>query len=59
LCMTLAGQIGEDRVVMVTANDSKRRRREIEEAGFSVYSKPLKVPRLQAILSARLGIGLT
>jgi len=59
LSRKLASLLGEDRVVMVTANDSKRRLREIEEAGFSVYSKPLTGPQLQAVLSARLGIGLT
>ena len=58
LCGALASQFGQDRVFMLTANDSKQRLTEIEAAGFSVYSKPLKVPQLQAILSARLGVGL-
>jgi len=57
-CAKLASKLGEDRIVMVTANDSKQRLKEFEKAGFSVLAKPLKATQLQAIVSARLGIGL-
>ncbi len=58
LCSALAKELGADRVVIVTTNNSKQRQRDIEQAGFSVYYKPLNASQLQAILSARLGIGL-
>ncbi len=58
LCSALAKELGADRVVIVTTNNSKQRQRDIEQAGFSVYHKPLNASQLQAILSARLGIGL-
>ena len=56
LCIELAETLGEDRVVLVTASEVGRR--EIEASGISVYSRPLRMQQLQAILSARLGIGL-
>ena len=58
LCSALAKELGADRVVIVTTNNSKQRQKDIEQAGFSVYYKPLNASQLQAILSARLGIGL-
>lgn len=57
LCIELAATLGEDRVVMVTASEVGRR--EIEASGISVYTRPLRMSQLQAILSARLGIGLS
>ena len=58
MCAMLVSQLGEDRIVVVAADHSDRCTTETEKAGFSIYTWPLKPAQLQAILSARLGVGL-
>ena len=55
----LAEVLGQDKVVMLTANDSGQHSHDMEQAGFSVYPRPLKWSKLQAILVTRLETGLS